>query len=401
MQGVGGYSGTGVVGVMSGVLGTSHTPMLATFVDVTDRQTPANLRPFTPADSYQISFEASGNPAAGNSRICYAVFNQTAQKQWVEPTGQWRDMETTYSSNLVNVMTSSVGSDPDWNLYTGIITPSSTFLQNDNYQLIIAPGRKTKTVSTRFRVRNIKVENREQGITNITAGRQGNKLFKDEQYLLGIEARVARLAYASTNRDEKLYVRIVTDPKPFLGNGWESLAKNWCYDWTAKSWSEATATRAERQWKQLPFPGSSIDTTRHVLEFNTLNSRTPLKYNSLSKAGPLGGYFASAGPVHDDQTVYYVEVGKPNVTGEYNGVTLLGVDIVNKRYNVYAEDYSKKDFVDIFDFFDDLNISKSSRDARDSSGTYLLSGGSRSEYLEYWGGSHSATNGVYGFREND
>ena len=404
LMGVGGHSGIGVVGVMSGVLGSSQTPNLATFVNVTDRQTPANLRPLTPADSYQISFEASGRSAA-DDRICYAVFNQTAQKNWVESTGQWRDIKTTYSSNLVNVMTSSVGSEPDWHLYKGTITTSSIFSQNDNYQLIIAPGRRhisvPATASTHFRVRNIKVENQEQGITNITAGRQGNKLFKDEQYLLGIEARVAKLAYASTNRDEKLYVRIVTDPKPFLGNGWESFAKNWCYDWTAKSWSEATATRAERQWKQLPFPGSSIDTTRHVLEFNTLNSRTPLKYNSLSKDGPLGGYFASAGPVHDDQTVYYVEVGKPNPTGEYNGVTLLGVDIVNKRYNVYAEDYSKKDFVDIFDFFDDLNISKSSRDARDSSGTYLLSGGSRSEYLEYWGGSHSATNGVYGFREND
>jgi len=401
MQGVGGYSGTGVVGVMSGVLGTSHTPMLATVVNVTDRQTPANLRPFTPADSYQISFEASGNPAAGNSRICYAVFNQTAEKQWVEPTGQWRDMETTYSSNLVNVMTSSVGSDPDWNLYTGIITPSSTFLQNDNYQLIIAPGRKTKTVSTRFRVRNIKVENREQGITKITAGRQGNKLFKDEQYFLGIEARVARIAAAQTYPNEHLYVRVVTDPKPFVGNGWNSFAKSWCYDWTSKSWSNSRETSNDSQWKRLTFPGSSIEPTRHILEFNTNNSRTPLQYHSISQDGPLGGYFVSAGPVHDDQTVYYVEVGKMDRTGEFNGVTLLGVDIVNKRYNVYAEDYSKKDFVDMFDFFDDLNISKSSRDARDSSGTYLLSGGSRSEYLEYWGGSHSATNGVYGFIEND
>ena len=96
-----------------------------------------------------------------------------------------------------------------------------------------------------------------------------------------------------------------------------------------------------------------------------------------------------------------MEVGKRDRTGEFNGVTLLGVDIVNKLYNVYAEDYTRKDFVDIFDFFDDLSISKSSRDARDSSGTYLLSGGSRSEYLEYWGGSHSATNGIYGFIEND
>ena len=96
-----------------------------------------------------------------------------------------------------------------------------------------------------------------------------------------------------------------------------------------------------------------------------------------------------------------MEIGKPDNTGEFRGVTLLGVDIVNKRYNVYAQDYTKKDFADIFDFFDDLNISKSSRDAIDSSGTYLLSGGSRNEYLEWWGGSHSATNGVYGFKEND
>ena len=405
LMGVGGHSGTGVVGVMSGVLGLAQTPSLASVVSFPDRLTPPNLRPLTPADSYQISFEASGKPAATNSRICYALFNQTSQKQWVEPTGQWRDMEVTYSSNLVNVMTSSVGSEPDWHLYKGTITTSSIFSQNDNYQLIIAPGRRhtsvPATASTHFRVRNIKVENHEQGITNITAGRQGNKLFKDEQYLLGINARVARISAAQTYPNERLYVRVVTDPKPFVGNGWTPYAKNWYYDWDSKSWAESVGTSPQSQWKVLPLDSSSIEPTRHVLEFNTLNSRTPLKYHSLSKDGPLGGYFASAGPVHDDQTVYYVEVGKPDRTGEFNGVTLLGIDIINKRYNVYADDYSKKDFVDIFDFFDDLNISKSSRDARDSSSTYLLSGGSRSEYLEYWGGSHSATNGTYGFREND
>jgi phage tail-like protein len=402
LAGKGGYSGTpGVLGVMSGVLGTSHTPNLATFVNVTDRETPANLRPLTPADSYQISFEASGRSAA-NDKICYAVFNQTAQKHWVEPTGQWRDIETTYSSNLVNVMTSSVGSPDGWHLYKGTITPSATFLQSDNYQLIVAPGRKgiPGVASTQFRVRDIKIENREQGITNITAGRQGNKLFKDEQYLLGIDARVARTAAATSHPDEKLYIRIVTDPKPYVSNGWASFAKNWCYDWHAKSWTDSRTTPSEHQWQEFTFPGSSLEPTRHVIEFNTLNSRTPLKYHSLSNDGPMGGYFASAGPVHNDETVYYVEVSKPIPTGEFNGVTLLGVDIVNKRYNVYADDYTKKNFIDMFDFFDSLGINKSSRDARDSSGTYLLSGGSRSEYLEYWGGSHSSV-GIYRFQENE
>lgn len=399
-QGRGGTSGTGTLGVLSGVLGTAQTPNLATVVDFPDRQTPPNLRPLTPSNSYRISVDASAYHST-HTKLTYALFNVTQQKQWVQPTGQWRDMETVYSSNLVNVLTSSVVVAPGFSTFTGTITPSASFLQSDNYQLIISPASRSKTTVNGYQVRNIQVKDFEQGITKIAAGRQGNKLFKNEHYLLGITARVAKIAGARSHPNEKLYVRVVTDPKPFVGNGWNSFAKNWYYDWGTKSWADARGATSKNQWKQLPVLGGSTEPTRHVLEFNTLNTRTPLKYHSLSKDGPMGGYFASAGPVHDDQTVYYVEVGKPNNTGEFNGVTLLGVDIVNKRYNVYAEDYSKKDFVDIFDFFDDLNISKSSRDARDSSGTYLLSGGSRSEYLEYWGGSHSATNGIYGFREND
>lgn len=410
LVGKGGTSGTGTLGVMSGVLGTAQTPNLTTVVNTTERQTPANLRPLTPSNSYRLSVDASCASVSTNQRLSYALFNRTQNKQWIQPTtqyatntvGQWRDIDSTLSSNLVNIMTSgTVRPETNFGTFTGVITPSSTFSQNDNYELIISPAGKLKGSITPYKIKNIRIENYEQGITNITAGRQGNKLFEDEEYLLGIDARVARIAGTQTYPDENLYVRVVTDPKPFVGNGWNSFAKSWCYDWVAKSWSNSKETSNDRQWKRLTFPGSSIEPTRHVLEFNTHNSRTPLKYHSLSKDGPLGGYFASAGPVHDNQTVYYVEVAKMDRTGEFNGVTLLGVDIVNKRYNVYAEDYSKKDFVDIFDFFDGLNISKSSRDARDSSGTYLLSGGSRSEYLEYWGGSHSATNGVYGFIEND
>ena len=408
MHGKGGTSGTGTLGVMSGVLGTAQTPNVATVVDVTDRQTPANLRTLTPSNSYRLSIDASAYPGV-NSKLTYALFNVTQNKQWVQPTtqydtntvGQWREIDNTLSSNLVNCMVSSVVVEPAFSTFIGTITPSSTFHQNDNYQLFISPASRAKTNVNGYVIRNIRIENHEQGITKITAGRQGNKLFKDEEYLLGINARVARIAAAQTHPNENLYVRVVTDLKPFVGNGWSSFAKSWCYDWVSKSWSNSKETSNDRQWKQLTFPGSSIEPTRHILEFNTQNSRTPLKYHSLSQDGPLGGYFLSAGPVHNDETVYYVEVGKRDRTGEFNGVTLLGVDIVNKLYNVYAEDYTRKDFVDIFDFFDDLSISKSSRDARDSSGTYLLSGGSRSEYLEYWGGSHSATNGIYGFIEND
>ena len=401
-QGRGGTSGTGIQGAMSGVLGTRQTANFVTVSDPTDKQTPNNLRSLVPNNTYQLTLEASCIGVFANNRLTYAVFNDTKGKHWVEGASTWSATTTTLSSNYVNVMTSGGPEvSPGFRIFSGNFTPDSTFEQGDVYQLMISPASRSKTVRNAYQIRNIKVKDYETP-SKVRGGRQGNKLFKDQYYHLGIDARVAKIAGATaSNPDEKLYVRIVTDPKPYVGNGWHTFAKNWYYDWKSKSWKVTKGASTDAQWQVLDFAGSSTDDVRHVLEFNTLNNRTPLKYFSLSKDGPMNGYFASAGPVHDDQTVYYVEIGKPLRTGEFNGITLLGVDIVNKHYNVYAEDYNKKDFGDIFDFFDDLNVSKSSRDARDSSGTYLLSGGSRSEYLEYWGGSHSATNGVYGFLEND
>ena len=401
MVGRGSSSGTGTIGVMSGVLGAQRSVAFGTVSNPTDRQTPPNLRPLTPNNRYKISMEASCVHLA-NNKLTYALINETKSKQWDQPNGRWRDTAAIFSGNLVNVLTSGgPQTEPGFSVFSGVITPSSVFEQGDKYSLYIAPAARAYNTICGYQIKNIKIENFESP-AKIRGGRQGNKLFKNEHYQLGINGRVAKIAGAGAGfKDEDLYVRLVTDPKPFVGNGWNSIARNWCYNWTSNSWSDARETSNEEQWKKLSFEGSSIETQRHVLEFNTLNSRTPLKYFSLSKDGPLNGYFASAGPIHNDETVYYVEIGKPDNTGEFRGVTLLGVDIVNKRYNVYAQDYTKKDFADIFDFFDDLNISKSSRDAIDSSGTYLLSGGSRNEYLEWWGGSHSATNGVYGFKEND
>lgn len=93
-------------------------------------------------------------------------------------------------------------------------------------------------------------------------------------------------------------------------------------------------------------------------------------------------------------------MSKPGGAAELAGLTLLDVNFLDKEYNVYARDYSRKNFQDVFRFFDELNANKSSRNAFNSSSTYMTSGGSRSEYLEYWGGSHSATNGNFGFIDN-
>ena len=395
----GGTSGTGgYTGVISGVMGVRKNANLVSVVDTPDNQTPTNLRHLTPGSSYRLTMEVSGSHST-KARMTYALYNKTRDKLWIQNRNYWKDVATSPEDDMANVMLSSieVSGTSRWKNFFGLIVPSGTFQEGDIYQLSIQGANRTSTANNLFNVRNVNIEAVDaSSTTKRFAGKAGNKLFPNETYLLGINARVAEIAMAENTRtDESIYVRVITEPKPFVGNGWTSFAKTWAYDWKEKFWKES-GPQDMNQWKELRLDKDDIEASRFVLEFNTENSRTPLKYNSLSQP-----YWASAGPVHNTDTNYYIEIAKPAATGEFNGVTLLGVDIVNKRYNVYAQDYTRKDFIDVFDFFDDLSVSKSSRDARDSSSTYLLSGGSRSEYLEYWGGSHSATNGVYGFREDD
>ena len=224
-------------------------------------------------------------------------------------------------------------------------------------------------------------------------------MFAEQEYKLGVRARVANINQGLSGVNERLQVRVVVEQKPFVGNGWNKVAKSWAYNWGTKSWDDTATTERNEMWKALDVTSTTTKGQEFGLEFNTFNSRTPLRYFALD--GPLNGYFTSAGPVHDSNSVYYIEIGKPNNTGLNNGVTLLDTNLINKNYNIYAADYTRKDFRDVFEFFDDLNNTKSSRDAQDSSGTYLTHGGSRNEYLQYWGGSHSATDGVYGFVDNE
>ena len=198
-------------------------------------------------------------------------------------------------------------------------------------------------------------------------------------------------------------MRVVVGPKPFVGNGWEqSFVRTWAYDWPSKTWAEANNNVGSSQWLRIPVSSTSPEGDVFTTQFETKNSRTPIKYYSRSDDTELGRYFVSGGLIHDSNSEYFIEITQDSQGNELlHATTLLDVNLVNKNYNMYAEDYSRRDFVDVFDYFDDLNVSKSSRDARDSSGTYLVSGGSRSEFLSWYGGSHSATNGEYGFVENE
>jgi len=386
-------------------LGNQNNPAFATVAQVQNRQTPKNLRDLEPNTRYRVNFEASAVHSDGTPQIAGAIFNTTKGKHWTGST--WATTTNALSGNSVftfvsgfNPVTSATQGTLTFKEYTTDFTTDYSFEKGDSYQLWITPINLDAAHTLGIGVRDI--ETRYEGPPQITKsfyGADGNKLFPNQEYDLNIRARVASLNEGLSGVDETLRARVVVEQKPFVGNGWEKFAKMWAYNWTTKMWVESTRANLQDTWKRLDVRATEAAGEEFNLTFNTFNWRTPLSYKSL--AGPLDGYFASAGPVHDSNSVYYIEIGKPTMTGLNNGVTLIDTSLVNKNYNIYARDYRRKDFVDVFEFFDDLNKSKSSRDSVNSSGTYLRYGGSRNEYMEYWGGSHSATNGVYGFVDNE
>jgi hypothetical protein len=225
-------------------------------------------------------------------------------------------------------------------------------------------------------------------------GLVANRLFAEHSYKIITKAKSALIG-TGTRGNEKLFIRVVTDPKPFVGDGWNSFAKSWCYNWEKSFWEETDSSQRD-QWHAIEVSSIGVNTDEAI--FHTFNHRTPLRYDARSYLGSMEGYFTSAGPVHDSNTIYYIEIAKPLNTGAMRGVTLLSTEMVDMNYNPYLQDYTQKDVEDIFNWFDNkLSRGNISRDSRDSSGTFCTSGGSRSEYLEWFGGSNSALDGVYGF----
>jgi hypothetical protein len=110
--------------------------------------------------------------------------------------------------------------------------------------------------------------------------------------------------------------------------------------------------------------------------------------------------------IHTSSTAYYLEICRTE-TGPrsnefvYNGVDLASVEIRDMDLGKLLEDYTKNDFFTVFKYFDDLGVSKLSRNINYSQDEYGTSGGSRSEYMEFFGGSTSATDGIYEFIEDE
>ena len=381
------------------IIGNPANPAIATVYNPVGKTTPKNMRHLEPGAKYELSFEASTLHVFGSSHaLVFALVNETKNKMWNGTTSLWDDSAAALSGTNIVSAVSSVGDPGPFFTFRKEFDTHYSFEKGDAYRLwITLIGSQSMIAGTE--IRNIQVK-QIQGtqVGRFFNGGKGNKLFPDQNYKVDVKGRVANIP-VGTPTTEALFARVVVEQKPFLGNGYEdSFSKAWAYNWNNKKWEESRSMAMKDEWHRMDFEPGATETKS--FEFNTTNSRTPLGFRSTSRSGPLDGYFASAGLVHDENSVYYIEFGKPFNTGDLNGLTLLDINLLNKEYNIYAGDYTRKNFQDVFKFFDDLNVSKSSRDAVNSSGTYMTSGGSRSEYLEYWGGSHSATNGNFGFIDN-
>jgi hypothetical protein len=287
----------------------------------------------------------------------------------------------------VNIGASVASHAGTWYTYTFPFATKNEFDSNDEYEVLMNASTSDSGQTPQDRplcISNIKVSEVTPPDPSklYSTGVQGNRLAPDSDYRI----KVAGLKTYPHGGSQNLFVRLVTEPSPLVGHGVPNT--RWGYVWDERRWVPSTFT-SDSQWKKLEFTAAKEEI--HPFEFNTKNYRTPLGYLSLASGVDL---------IHTSSTAYYLEFAKSEAD-ETNGVTLLGVELVNVNMNNLLEDYTKDDFLTVFSYFDDLGVSKLSRDISKSASEYGTSGGSRSEYMEFYGGSVSASDGVYEFIEDE
>jgi len=371
-------------GLTSGV-GTKTNGTLYTVASPRVSEYPRNPNRFTLFEDHKLSLEASANTV--NWTPYFGVINEARREAWNYQTSSWDSIVGVDTSAYPLTPMSVVGTQKaneyqtwsyDLNLSANIGNKDYT---NDQVSFLIHP------VSTggqaRARIKNLGLYNRMP---------KRNRLRPEKHYRGQIVGRVARTFVQSV--PETLFLRVRTHYRPLVGYGYEDKQRSFCWNFKNKFWEDVDAKNTD-QWFALDMTpdNQSVSSTFY---FSTRNDRTDLKYKSLAATE----YYDLAGPVHDKNTAYYVEIAKPYYTNDLNAATLESVNIIDMEYEQAVDGYEKEDLFPVFNYFDDLSVGSHSRDAFNSSGTFYVSGGSRSEGLEWFGGSHSAVDGIYTFEEN-
>jgi len=373
-------------GETSGV-GTKTNPTLYTIASPRVTDFPRNPDRFTAFEDHRLTLEASANSTDWTPY--FGVINTSRRLAWNYLTSSW--------DSIVGVDTSAYPLTPM--SLSGSQTQNTTEYQTWVYDMNLSAntGNKDYTAdqvsffihpvttgsTATARIKNLQLTNRMP---------KRNRLRPEKNYRGQIVGRVARTFVRSV--PETLFLRIRTQYRPLVGYGYESQQRSFCWNFKNNFWEDINSKDTD-QWFALNMTPDN-QSVSGTFYFSTKNDRTDLKYKSLAATE----YYDLAGPVHDKNTAYYVEIAKPYYTDDLAAATLESVSIVDMEYEQAVDGYEKEDLFPLFEYFDDLSVGSHSRDAFNSSGTFYTSGGSRSEGMEWFGGSHSAVDGIYTFEEN-
>lgn len=375
---------------LSGI-GSVMNPSMFTIASPTTKAYPNNPNNVTLFTDHIFSLQASANSASWTPRL--AIYNNSRDEVWDNTTSSWLDakaLDTTDWPLLdmqISGVTQAAGSFQYWqHKFTLSSNTGLKDYRHDQIQLWIHPVADTATGTVTSNIKDLRL---------FAQNQHNNRLFPEREYEGRVTARIARLSKKIS--DEKIAVRIKTHYRPLIGYGLGSKQKSFCYNFLSKMWEE-TDSKNLNQWSILNLSASKRHDPQELeFKFSTLNSRTPLRYNSMAGSD----YFLSAGKVHAHDTGYYIEIAKPFYSGDNKAVTVEKLWLRDAEYANNVAGYEKEDVKVIFDFFADISNSDHSRSAFNSSSTFYVSGGSRSEYLEWEGGSHSAVDGIYTFSEDE
>ncbi len=213
-----------------------------------------------------------------------------------------------------------------------------------------------------------------------------NILFKDEYYRINVKASCEDPKSLSNS----VAIRILAYSKLEDGDLF-AYSKN-------GRWEKILPGEAYREDHVFVHPVTPDGEENDIeFRFQTLNERGPLDRSIRQPLYVNGG--SKYRNVHSDKTEYYVEfipiLQKRTLESDAEKpfIKIFDFSFINEKYEKARENYTRNETKELFEFFNGLKDSSLTRDP-DTAETLGLgvSGGSRLDYIDYYGGSNQGPN---------
>ena len=252
-------------------------------------------------------------------------------------------------------------------------TPSSSFQSGDVYVVGVYPhgpysGGWTTTTNT------VSIES----LSLTTSGtRMDNFLTPDHDYSITIRAKEGMEDTVTSPPEMSIGVRVITDPMPYAKETDYGDGRKFIFDFNSQKWEEFQGAKNTYGWYNLPLSSFELEGNGNwktkTISFNTKNHKSPYTVKD-----PLFRRLGSK--LHNIDTPYHIEVCKLYASEGF--IIIDEVSVIDDSYKYQMSEFTLDEAKTIFTHLDEVNSGKSSRDASDSSGYYLTSGGGRDYYLE-------------------